>query len=73
MSLFLDAQHHREIALGLVTAVVVASESEMLCNEVCDILGSDYFRVFTSTDVIGVEVGNRRRDRKIDGRRACVP
>ena len=47
---------HREIALGLVTAVVVASESEVLCNEICDILGSDYFRVFTSTDVIGVEV-----------------
>jgi glycerol-3-phosphate dehydrogenase (NAD+) len=46
----------REIAQGLATAVVVASESEPLANEVCDILSSDYFRVFTSTDVVGVEV-----------------
>ncbi len=46
----------REIALGLVTAVVVASESEALADEVCDIMGSEYFRVFTSTDVVGVEV-----------------
>lgn len=48
---------HREIALGLVTAVVVASESEALADEVCDIMGSEFFRVFTSTDVVGVEIG----------------
>eukprot|EP00624_Nannochloropsis_granulata_P005809 evm.model.NODE_41581_length_36418_cov_47.844444.2 len=47
----------REIALGLVTAVVAASESEALANEICDIMGCNYFRVFTSTDVVGVEVG----------------
>jgi glycerol-3-phosphate dehydrogenase (NAD+) len=46
----------REIAQGLATAVVVASESDQLANEVCDLLSSDYFRVFTSTDVVGVEV-----------------
>ena len=40
-----------------MTAVVVASESEALADEVCDIMGSDVFRVFTSTDVVGVEVG----------------
>ena len=36
--------------------MVVASESEALANEVCDLLSSEYFRVFTSTDVVGVEV-----------------
>lgn len=46
----------REIAQGLATAVVVASDSEPLANEICDLLSSDYFRVFTSTDVVGVEV-----------------
>ncbi len=51
----------REIALGLVTAVVVSSESEDLANEVCDIMGCNYFRVFTSTDVVGVEVGGTSR------------
>ena len=39
-----------------MTAVVVASESEALADEILDVMGSDVFRVFTSTDVIGVEV-----------------
>lgn len=43
--------------MGLVTAVVVASESEPLANEICDIMGCNFFRVFTSSDVVGVEVG----------------
>ena len=47
----------REIAQGLATAVVVASESEALANDISDIMASEQFRVFTSRDVVGVEVG----------------
>lgn len=47
----------REIAQGLATAVVVASESEALANDISDTMASEQFRVFTSRDVVGVEVG----------------
>jgi glycerol-3-phosphate dehydrogenase (NAD(P)+) len=48
----------REIIQELVTCVVVASDSEVLANEVHDLMSSHYFRVFTSGDVVGVEVRN---------------
>ena len=35
---------------------MVASDSEVLANEVHDLMSSHYFRVFTSGDVVGVEV-----------------
>lgn len=47
----------REVASGLPTDVVVASRSETTANEVADILHSPMFRVYTSHDPIGVEVG----------------
>ena len=47
----------REIAEGLATAVVVASEDRRLAYEFSAILSSTSFRVFTSQDVVGVEVG----------------
>ncbi|KAM3568669.1 hypothetical protein VYU27_009210, partial [Nannochloropsis oceanica] len=46
-----------EIMQELVTCVVVASDSEVLANEAHDLMSSHYFRVFTSGDVVGVEVG----------------
>ncbi|KAJ8604369.1 hypothetical protein CTAYLR_002567 [Chrysophaeum taylorii] len=47
----------REIAKELATAVVVASEDKRLADEFAAILSSTSFRVFTSQDVVGVEVG----------------
>ncbi|EKX42791.1 hypothetical protein GUITHDRAFT_73617 [Guillardia theta CCMP2712] len=47
----------REIAVGLATAVVVASQSDTLTNRAAEIFGCENFRVFTSKDVIGVEIG----------------
>jgi hypothetical protein len=47
----------REIATGLATAVVVASESDKFANQVAELFGSQTFRVFTSRDVVGVEIG----------------
>lgn len=47
----------KEIASGLATAVVIASESDALANEVAEIFSSDTFRAFTSRDVEGVEIG----------------
>lgn len=46
----------REIMLEQCTCVVVASDSEALANEVCDLMSTHYVRVFTSGDVLGVEV-----------------
>jgi len=47
----------REMALGLATAVVVASEDRRVAAEFSSMLSSPSFRVFTSSDVVGVEVG----------------
>lgn len=46
-----------EVALGQPTALVVASESDALASAVVDALHGDTLRVYTSTDVVGVEVG----------------
>ena len=47
----------REIAAGLATAVVVASESDKFANQIAELFGCETFRVFTSRDVVGVEIG----------------
>lgn len=47
----------REICENVATAVVIASEDLMLADDLADILSSENFRVFTSKDVMGVEVG----------------
>ena len=47
----------REICEGVATAVVVASEDLLLARDLAGILSDDNFRVFTSKDVIGVEIG----------------
>jgi glycerol-3-phosphate dehydrogenase (NAD(P)+) len=47
----------REVASGLPTDVVVASKSEAVAKAVADVLHSPVFRVYTSKDPIGVEVG----------------
>ena len=47
----------REICEGVATAVVIASEDVDLTNDCADLFSSENFRVYTSHDVIGVEVG----------------
>jgi glycerol-3-phosphate dehydrogenase (NAD(P)+) len=47
----------REVASGLPTDVVVASKSEAVAKDVADALHSPVFRVYTSKDPTGVEVG----------------
>lgn len=47
----------REICEGVATAVVIASEDLMLASDLAQLLSDDNFRVFTTKDVVGVEVG----------------
>jgi glycerol-3-phosphate dehydrogenase (NAD(P)+) len=46
-----------EIAVGVPTAVVCASTSPQAARTVAELFGSQHFRTYTSTDVIGVEIG----------------
>lgn len=47
----------REICEGVATAVVIASEDLMLAEDLADMLSSDNFLVYTTKDVVGVEIG----------------
>jgi glycerol-3-phosphate dehydrogenase (NAD(P)+) len=47
----------REVALGLPTAVTVASAVPEFATALAARLGNNHFRAYTSDDVIGVEVG----------------
>jgi glycerol-3-phosphate dehydrogenase (NAD(P)+) len=47
----------REVVQKAPTAVTVASASKEIAEEVQKLFSTEYFRVYTSTDVIGVELG----------------
>jgi glycerol-3-phosphate dehydrogenase (NAD(P)+) len=47
----------REVALGLPTAAVVASRADEVARAVQALLASPSFRLYTSPDVVGVELG----------------
>ncbi len=47
----------REVAEGKPTAAVVASQEQDVAVQVRTLLSSSRFRVYTSTDVVGVELG----------------
>jgi glycerol-3-phosphate dehydrogenase (NAD(P)+) len=47
----------REVGAGLPTAMTVAANDETFARALANSLSDDNFRVYTSTDVIGVEVG----------------
>ncbi|UOO38554.1 NAD(P)-dependent glycerol-3-phosphate dehydrogenase [Oscillospiraceae bacterium CM] len=49
--------HAEEVGRQIPTACVAASEDIATAEAVQDIFMNDYFRVYTSTDVIGVELG----------------
>lgn len=46
-----------EVGAGLPTAVTVASEDLQFAREVAKLFHHDSFRAYTSTDVVGVEIG----------------
>ncbi|MBM4255625.1 MAG: NAD(P)-dependent glycerol-3-phosphate dehydrogenase [Deltaproteobacteria bacterium] len=46
-----------DVARGLPTAVTVAAEQEKIATTVQQVFSSPKFRVYTTTDVVGVEVG----------------
>jgi glycerol-3-phosphate dehydrogenase (NAD(P)+) len=46
-----------EVARGQPTALVAASADAALCQEAVDALHSDNLRIYTSSDIVGVEVG----------------
>lgn len=46
-----------EVARGLKTAVVVASQDQAAAQQVQELLSTPDFRVYTSTDIIGVQLG----------------
>ncbi|MCP4500038.1 MAG: NAD(P)-dependent glycerol-3-phosphate dehydrogenase [Deltaproteobacteria bacterium] len=46
-----------ELAKRLPTAVTVAAENESVAERVQNLVSTDYFRAYTTTDVVGVEVG----------------
>lgn len=47
----------REVALEMPTAVVTAAADPIVAREVQDIFTCRYFRVYTNSDIIGVELG----------------
>lgn len=47
----------KEIGKHMPTATVIASEDEALRQRVQDLLANDYFRVYASNDMFGVELG----------------
>jgi len=49
--------HAEEVARGVHTAVVVAAEKIEIAEAVQDLIMSPTFRVYTSLDIIGVELG----------------
>ena len=49
--------HAEEVILKMPTTVVSASSDKKLAEEVQQIFVRDYFRVYSSTDVIGAELG----------------
>ena len=47
----------KEMSLGLPTSVVLASKNKTFLKEASVILHSPYFRIYSSHDVMGVEIG----------------
>lgn len=54
--------HAEEVARGIPTAVVVASENQHAAELTQDLFMNERFRIYTSSDVIGVEVGGAMKN-----------
>lgn len=46
-----------EVARGFPTTIVAASEDEDIAREIQDLFMTDSFRIYTNTDIVGVELG----------------
>lgn len=57
ISVMSGPSHAEEVSRGLPTTVVVSSKNEESAKFIQDILMTDYFRVYTSDDITGVELG----------------
>lgn len=51
-----------EVARGQPTALVAASEAAALCGRIVEALHGEGLRVYTSTDIVGVEVGGAMKN-----------
>jgi glycerol-3-phosphate dehydrogenase (NAD(P)+) len=49
--------HAEEVIIGLPTLVVVGAKDEVFAKEVQQIFSNENFRVYTSDDVLGIEIG----------------
>lgn len=49
--------HAEEVSIGVPTAMVIASKDESLSEELQNVFMNENLRVYTSKDVIGVELG----------------
>lgn len=47
----------QEVAKGLPCGLTIASESQVLCDTVVSALHADHIRIYSSDDVVGVEIG----------------
>lgn len=52
----------KEVAMDLPTAVTIASPSRIFANDLFKRFHSNHFRVYTSSDVIGVELGGAMKN-----------
>ena len=57
VSVMSGPSHAEEVSRGLPTTNVVASADEQTSKEIQEIIMSDVFRIYTSDDIIGVELG----------------
>ncbi|MCP4267068.1 MAG: NAD(P)-dependent glycerol-3-phosphate dehydrogenase, partial [Candidatus Brocadiaceae bacterium] len=57
IALLLGPSHAEEVARKLPTTVVVTSEDIKLATEIQEVFITEHFRVYTNSDVIGVEIG----------------
>ena len=55
--IFSGPSHAEEVSLGIPTAIVIASKSKEIQELVQDVFMNERMRVYTSDDVIGVELG----------------
>lgn len=51
-----------EVAKGMPTAVTVASSDPFYADRLAELLRGDTFRAYTSTDIVGVEVGGAAKN-----------
>ena len=49
--------HAEEVSVGVPTAIVIAAEDINLANEIRDIFMNENLRIYTSEDILGVELG----------------